>query len=183
MKIWKLILATLVIFATGVITGGVLTRHASTHIPAPNSGSRHSPLSRPDFLQRMSADLKLTPDQTNRLDTIIRKSHQRTEPLWDLIRPLLDEETTRVRSEIKAELTPEQQAKFEELTKSRYTRRPDGEPGGPGGPHPPGSHYSHSRSRSSGPTNVPAVQSPIPATNVPAVQPSAPATNAVPQSQ
>lgn len=92
----------------------------------------------------MKRELDLTPEQIKRIENVIRKSNQRTDPLWQMLREPLKEELSRVRTEMRAELTPEQQTKFDELLKPRYggRRPPDhnrhgGPPGSPGAPPSP----------------------------------------------
>ena len=93
-KTWKIILATLVIFTAGIITGGMVVRRAM----APNLARFHKTwensrtqwmIQRPEFFQRMKVELNLTPEQAEKVETLIRQSHLRTEPLWELINPLL----------------------------------------------------------------------------------------------
>lgn len=132
-KTWKIILATLVIFTAGVITGGMVVRRAM----APNLTRSHKigdnsrtqwMIQRPEFFQRMKVELNLTSEQAEKVEILIRQSHLRTEPLWELINPLLQEEFTRVKQDIRKELSSPQQTKFEELMKPRAPRR-DGESG------------------------------------------------------
>lgn len=140
-KTWKIVLATLVIFAAGVITGGMVVRRAMAptvaryHKVWENSRTQWL-IQRPEFFQRMKVELNLTPEQIDKVEIQIRQSHLRTEPLWELINPLLQEEFNRVKQDIRKELTPEQQVKFEELMKPRAPRR-EGDTGKSKG-HPPG---------------------------------------------
>ncbi|MCX6890120.1 MAG: hypothetical protein NTX51_01140 [Verrucomicrobia bacterium] len=71
MNTWRVILATMVIFGAGVLTGGLLVRH-SEHIKLPRSSrasasrpTQVQPISagglRLDFLRRAGRELGLTP--------------------------------------------------------------------------------------------------------------------------
>jgi hypothetical protein len=141
---WKVILATLVIFGAGVITGGLLVnysdrafRHPPDHrVPEmagppmpgrpgpmvgmePAAGPREPRLPpglplplRKEFLNRLNRELGLTPAQHERIGRIVSEGQQRTRELWRI-------EWIETRQKIRAELTPEQQRRFEELFKAR----------------------------------------------------------------
>ena len=124
MNIWKPILAALVIFAAGVITGGLTTRLASppktaeTHGPPPGSFRV-----RKELVDRMQRELYLSVEQRENIEKILRESHERTRQLWDSIAPQAQAEQKRVRDEIRGVLTPEQQARFEESFRIRAAGR------------------------------------------------------------
>lgn len=153
MKIWKVILATLVIFATGVITGGLLvgiadgvrerrhhwfqTHAAKTHPTAPASVTNEPParLTLPigvparrqfpkDFLERLDRELKLTPEQHRQIDQVLDEGQKRTKEIWDRIAPEVREEMKKSRAQILDLLTPEQKSRFEELMKPRAPKPP-----------------------------------------------------------
>jgi Spy/CpxP family protein refolding chaperone len=127
-KIWKVILATVVIFAAGALAGGILVK---TFGPKPDIAKPPVPgiLSQQRFQSRLKEKLELTPEQTNRIDKIFAESNERIRILWGLIGPELQKELTEVRDNIRAELTPEQREKFEQLLKSH---RSDGRRGSRG---------------------------------------------------
>ncbi len=145
MSPWKVIMATMVIFACGVVTGGLMTRtiatRSDTPLPAasnsiavaPNSGgltNRNSmvgpvlQMQRIDFLKRMDKSLDLTPAQHDEIARIMRASQDRTQPLWSQISPQMNEELKRVREDIRDVLTPDQRRKFLEML--RRGRKADG---------------------------------------------------------
>ena len=137
MNTWKVILATLVIFGAGVMTGGLLVGYSDRswgrppHQPpsvdaqhgtlgTPNAGPAHetrlppppnAPL-RKDFVERLNRELKLNPEQHERIEKIVSEGQERTRELWR-------EEWSGTRQKIRNELTPEQQTRFEQLFKSR----------------------------------------------------------------
>ena len=131
MKTWKAILAALVIFVAGAVTGGVLTWQ--TKLPlrfkAANKQPDSSPaspwmLQRPDFARRIKHELGLTDQQTEKIEAALAKSRQRTCLLWETLREPLQEELSVVKAEIRAQLTPEQLVKFNEFLKTKPPERP-----------------------------------------------------------
>ena len=131
MRVWKVILATLVIFGAGVITGALvvnlrypaearlLTARASATTPPPLQ------IQRREFLLRMKRELRLRAEQQQRIEQIIHESQQRTKPLWDQVAPQMQDELRGVKEKIRGELDPEQLTKFEELFKPRGSRKPE----------------------------------------------------------
>jgi hypothetical protein len=140
---WKVILATMVIFGAGVVTGGLLVRHSES-IRAPRA-PRGAVVNRPgqplsaggmrlDFLRRAGRELNLTPEQRERLDKIIKESQERTRKVTS---PFLREELQRTRTEFREVLTPEQRPRFDELLKHQQQQqqqrtRDQRHPPGPG---------------------------------------------------
>jgi Spy/CpxP family protein refolding chaperone len=118
---WKPIFAALVIFAAGVVTGGLTTRLGlppkSTAAPGPPPGGFRGV--RNELVDRMQRELYLTVEQRERIERTLRESHERTRNLWETIAPQAQAEQRRVREEIRAELNPEQQAKFDASFKLR----------------------------------------------------------------
>lgn len=137
MSPWKVILATVVIFAAGVITGGVLVNR----VQRPERPGPLPPLVRPqqemmptpwfarrEFLDRMDHELNLSREQYDRIAAIIQQSQERTRGIMRRVGPEIQGELRQVRRDIRAELTPEQGKKFEELQQQlRGPRRPANE--------------------------------------------------------
>ena len=138
MNSWKVILATMVIFGAGVVTGGLLVRHtaAPSHPPRPTS-SRITPNSpsglRMEMLRRVERELDLTPDQRAQVDRIITASQERTKKLMEPIVPQLHAELQEAKEAVRAVLTPEQRPRFDELLKQQQKPRDQKHPTG----HPP----------------------------------------------
>ena len=144
MNTWKVILATMVIFGTGVITGGLVVRQ-SGNIKAPvhprydraqrplppsplaEGGIPQGHIQRFEFLNRVQRELDLSPEQRARVETIITEGQVRTKELWEPAAKQMRQEMQQVRERIRVELTPEQRSRFEELLKQRPPRKP-GEP-------------------------------------------------------
>ena len=159
MSAWKVILATVIIFATGVITGGVLVYRTQRQVRLPPPPLARPPqemvptpwFARREFLDRMDHQLNLSREQYDRIAKIIQTSQERTRQIVGRVRPEIQEELRHVRRDIRSELTPEQARKFDELQRTMRENRPplDGPdmrrgpgPGGPnrrpfGGPNEP----------------------------------------------
>lgn len=153
MSPWKVILATVIIFATGVITGGLLvSRTQGPEHPGPLPPFARPPqdgvptpwFARREFLDRMDHQLNLSREQYDRIAKIIQTSQEHTRQIVSRVRPEIQDELRHVRREIRSELTPDQAKRFEELERQmRRDRQPPGDnpemrrgPGpGPGGPN------------------------------------------------
>ncbi|MBI3853425.1 MAG: hypothetical protein HY298_24525 [Verrucomicrobia bacterium] len=142
MNTWKVILATMVIFGTGVITGGLVVRQSGNirppHFsqfageprplpPLPDAEIPPGHLQRFEFINRVQRELNLRPDQRARIERIISEGQVRTKEMWEPVAKQMRQEMQQVRERIRAELTPEQRLRFEELLKQRPPRKP-GEP-------------------------------------------------------
>jgi Spy/CpxP family protein refolding chaperone len=135
-SVWKVILATLVIFVAGVFTGGFLVKRTQPPpaIPAPMTAvvapapqttnnvfvTTPGPWSaqRAELIRKMDRNLMLSREQRQKIEKIMRESHERTRPLFEKINPELREEMKGVREKIRAELTAEQQGKFDSLMRT-----------------------------------------------------------------
>lgn len=126
MKIWKVILATIVIFIAGAFAGGMVVK-SRTSVPPPPQPPVPPILAQQRFQQKLKRELQLTGDVTNRIDKIFAESNPRIKIIWDLLNPEMQKELKDVRDAIRAELTPEQREKFEQLLKQPH--RPDGRRG------------------------------------------------------
>lgn len=126
MNVWKVIFAALVIFAAGVVTGGLTVRLKHASVSPPTAQPNLGPLrQRGELLDRMQRQLYLNPTQREHVEQILRESHDRMKQLWDSIAPQAQEEHRRVNEKIRAELDPEQQIKFEEMLKRTSNRNLD----------------------------------------------------------
>jgi hypothetical protein len=130
---WKVIFATLVIFCSGLVVGGLIVKKNSRSFanPHPFHGAlTNNPPSlwhqqQKDFLRHMDHDLKLTPEQHVRIEKTLKESQERTKQIREKIAPEMREELKKVRDQIRAELTPEQQKIFDEAVKTKTPRKPD----------------------------------------------------------
>ena len=128
MSQWKAILAALVIFGSGAIFGGLLVK--TTMAPQKNPLKRKEPnaptawaAQRMEFYRRIEKELDLKPEQKQKIEEVFRASQERMKPFWEKISPQLHEEVTRVQNEIRVQLTPDQEKKFDELLKTKPPRK------------------------------------------------------------
>jgi Spy/CpxP family protein refolding chaperone len=149
-KPWKVILATLVIFVAGMVTGGLAIKHFQ---PLPATTKAPPSLQRFDLLRRMEKRLDLTPAQQERIEQIVRESQERTKKAWDQVRPIIRDEFQRVQDRIREELTPVQRKEFEKLLTEPRDRRRQDSPSVRGDRNKPDETREHSSRRQ--PTNVP----------------------------
>jgi Spy/CpxP family protein refolding chaperone len=128
---WKVILATMVIFGTGVVTGGLLVRHAERGRDRhPQHGANVVHLAQPtpagvmriEFLRRMERELDLTPEQREPIDKVLKEGQERTKKLMETVEPRRREEFKRTIEEFRAVLTPEQRKRLDELVKQQQQR-------------------------------------------------------------
>lgn len=126
MNIWKVILATLVIFVAGLVTGVLVVWHSehlfSASSPHPTASPRPTPAVSPgglrlELLRRMQRDLNLTAAQHKQIDKILTDSQERSRKIMEPVAPAIREELAKTREEFRNVLTPEQRAKFDELIK------------------------------------------------------------------
>jgi len=159
-KEWKVILATLVLFSSGVVTGGLLV-HLTSGKPArvrpvtmpglvpPNVRDNVRPFTqeRFDYIRRLTHQLELNPEQAAKIEKALSESQHRTKAVWESVQPRMNEELRKAREQIRDVLTPEQRQKFDEMNKQRPRKdgrfdqpmlRGPGEPMPvpPGGPRP-----------------------------------------------
>ena len=121
-------------FVVGGLAGAVmdrsLTRASATVVPPP---ARHGPSGSPRdregreqhrerFVQQLTRELDLNPQQVARIDAITRNREQRMNALWDDVRPRIHALLDETRTEIDQVLTPEQRARLQELRRQREAR-------------------------------------------------------------
>ena len=117
-KVILVVLATLVIFAAGVITGGVLVKKTSPEQPRNQQPAALFP-GRFDQVRRAINDVELKPEQRLKVDQIIRNSQEEIADYFLILAPDFQTVFTRMRDSIHAQLDPEQRRRFEELMKIR----------------------------------------------------------------
>ena len=134
MNSWKVILATMLIFGTGVVTGGLLVRHSERTAPAhpqrPAAKRPQPPASpggmRLEFLRRIQRELVLTHDQQEQVDRVLKESQERSRKIMEPVAPDLRREVQRTKEEFRKVLTPEQQGRFDELLKQQQRPKAKG---------------------------------------------------------
>ena len=126
---WKPILAALVIFAAGVVTGGLTVQIRQPHSasnPGGNAPVRKVAMPREaqlrELSRRMQAELDLAPEQRDRIEAIVRDSQERMKGVRDEVGKKIGEEFREMRQKIRGELTPDQRKKFAEIMKQHDDR-------------------------------------------------------------
>jgi Spy/CpxP family protein refolding chaperone len=125
----KVILATLVIFVAGLVTGALLVWQ-SDRLAMPRSPRLQRPENRAaqplspggmrvELLRRMQRDLDLTAEQRERTDKLLKESQERTREITKPIAAELRAEVQRTTERFREVLTREQLARFEELLKKQ----------------------------------------------------------------
>lgn len=117
-KVILVVLATLVIFAAGVMTGGVLVKKTNPEQPRNQQPAAYFP-GRFDQVRRAINDVELKPDQRLKVDQIIRNSQEEIADYFLILAPDFQTVFTRMRESIHAQLDSEQRRRFEELMKIR----------------------------------------------------------------
>jgi Spy/CpxP family protein refolding chaperone len=146
---WKVILATVLIFGSGVGTGHFLSLRNAPEPAVRNPDSKFSPANpksqnsngfqsgsaRPMMFRShgyLDNHLKLTDEQKTQMLKIRKAGHDRVREFGKPFREQIITEDKRVREEIRALLTPEQARTFDRLPHFRINP----EPGRPGGGRP-----------------------------------------------
>jgi Spy/CpxP family protein refolding chaperone len=143
---WKVILATIVIFGAGVVTGGLLVNYVdhshrgNFRRPQANTDEHlqtNNPVRPPEipmprvaermgkqFVQQLNDTLQLTPEQRVKIEKIIADGQEQNREIWTNVAPKMRAVMQEVNQQIRAELTPEQLKPFEELLKHPLRRPP-----------------------------------------------------------
>lgn len=75
------------------------------------------------YLSRLEKDLKLTPVQRDSVGAILERFEPRMDSIWQEVRPRFETLRGELRSDINAQLTPEQQRHYAELLERHDARR------------------------------------------------------------
>lgn len=125
----KAVLIALAIFILGAVCGALLDQYIPGSRYRPSAGrwdGRHRPP--PDLKHRMLAfyerELDLTPEQKERLTTVLEESRSAMVEIRHGVREKMDTALRETKSRIRELLTPEQQEKFDRLGKRFRERRP-----------------------------------------------------------
>jgi len=121
----------MVIFGTGVVTGGLLVRHVERgrqrHPVRMADGVRPAQptlagVMRIEFLRRVQQELDLTPAQRESIDKILKEGQDRMKKLMETVEPRRREEFKKTMQEFQAVLTPEQRRRLDDLVKQQQQR-------------------------------------------------------------
>ncbi len=108
------VLATVIIFAAGVVTGGKLIGKASVE-PRPPPPTQGFQLARLDQLQRLINQMNLAPEQRLRINRLIRDRQEYIADLMRIIEPDLPGVFVKLRGNINQELLPDQRLELDEM--------------------------------------------------------------------
>ena len=124
------VLATLVIFAAGVVTGGLLVRNVLPQKTATPQGSGWQ-MARLDQFQRAVNQLDLTPEQRMKVNRIARERQEYIADMMRILDPDLPGLFIKMRRSIEQELTAEQRRalneKWARLERQKKSLRPGNE--------------------------------------------------------
>ncbi len=114
MKNWKAILGMILIFASGMVVGGVITARII------ENRIRHFLESGPDavaaFVEtRLNRDLDLDPGQREEITRIINRARQGLADVRRETQPKVDEAFKQAERDIRAQLRPGQIGKYDEI--------------------------------------------------------------------
>jgi len=135
---WKVILATIVIFVAGLVTGALVVWHSGQLFSTPSQHQPGAPRPTPvvspgglrlDLLRRMQRDLHLTAAQHEEIDKLLKESQERSRKIMEPVAPQIRDELARTREEFRKVLTPEQRARFDELLEHQHRQDPQHRPG------------------------------------------------------
>ena len=164
---WKPILAAVVIFAAGVVTGGFVVDFGAPKPPRAFPRERgprnaeHPPGSRMEgqlnwLMKRIQRDLKLTDEQVAKVESAFKASREEMKLAFEELRPRMHASTEKLKEKLRGDLTEEQLAKFEKYlrppaSRDRFRGGPNGRPGFRNGkngdkhPRRPGSRGEHGK--------------------------------------
>lgn len=153
MNAWKVVLATLVIFVAGILTGAMLVRSSARINPfrqqrnfieqpaershgyqipreprelrPPVQSNAPSQFMRREFSILLQSELRLTQEQREQIERIMADGQERIQKARQQIEPEIRKEMTESRERIRDILTQEQRERFEQLMKHRIQRRND----------------------------------------------------------
>ena len=122
MKGWKAVAGIVLVFFLGVLAGGIGVYRYHRH--RMDRFLRGDPGAMSGFLvQRLSRDLDLDASQRERVESITRRTQEEMREVRRQLRPRVEEILEQGRSEIRAGLRPDQQARFDEIVAERRHRR------------------------------------------------------------
>ncbi len=122
MKAWKAVAGVVLVFFLGVLAGGIGVYRFHRH--RMDRFFRGEPGAVSGFLvHRLARQLDLDASQRTRVEAVVRQTHEEMREVRQQFRPRLDELVEKGRREIRAELRPDQQARFDRIVAERRHRR------------------------------------------------------------
>ena len=96
------------VFVAGAVAGGAVSSAWGTR----NDGARPRPAHRPGYVEKLSAELTLTPEQVEHVQASLKRRQRASDAVWEAMRPRFDSIRADVRKEIASALTDTQREKF-----------------------------------------------------------------------
>jgi hypothetical protein len=119
---WKAVTLLLGVFIAGGLVGGALAKWEPwEHGPRRDANA---------MVAHLTEVLELSPAQADSITAILDRWRPQMDSAWAEVRPRIETVRARIRSDIAAQLTSEQQAKYEEMMK-RHREPPKGPPAPP----------------------------------------------------
>lgn len=115
---WKAGVLLVAVFLAGALVGGVVARLR----PAMVSGRDAN-----GMIRQLTEELDLTQVQQDSIKAVLERWRPTMDSAWAEVRPRIETVRASIRSEIAAQLTPEQRTKHEEMMK-RHTETHQGPP-------------------------------------------------------
>jgi Spy/CpxP family protein refolding chaperone len=117
---WKAVILLLLAALLGGAVGSAVTARTFGHRHEPGGGPGRNTEWYLDLLRR---ELDLTPGQQDSVREILRRGRGEMDSIWATLGPRMDQMRERIRADVRATLTPEQQAKFAQVTARLDARR------------------------------------------------------------
>lgn len=133
---WKIWIALLVLFASGVLIGSVGTRMYVRH-KLSRIFARERPAVRNLFVRRLTRELDLSKEQREEIRDIASRAAEAFQKLYAQHRSEVEDLLDQSASEMKKHLSPAQREQFDELRKRMKARHEKRRKGPPHGVHPP----------------------------------------------
>ena len=105
---WKAATLLAAVFFAGGLVGGAVARMLPPPGPVRDTGG---------MLAHMTKDLDLSGPQQDSIRAILERYRPAMDSAWSEVRPRIETVRARIRSDIAAQLTPEQRAKYEDMMK------------------------------------------------------------------
>lgn len=114
---WKAAVLLAVVFIAGGLLGAAVARmHPPMGPPRDASG----------IVARMTQDLDLSAPQQDSIRAVLERWRPAMDSAWANVRPQIETVRARIRSDIAAQLTPEQRTKYDDMIKRRDQARQAG---------------------------------------------------------
>jgi len=119
---FKALMLMAIVFLLGGIVGASLgTTFVSRKLASPSEGSPSQ--KREKMIEKFKSRLKLSPQQTAQLQTILDETHRQFSALHETVRPQFDEIRDRMRAKIRELLDEDQKREFEIMNREFDQRK------------------------------------------------------------